>query len=938
MRTPLLALLAAVPLALGCTSPGVVKAYRLRCEALGNPLGVDVKAPRLSWILGSHERAQRQTAYRVLAASTPEALERGKGDLWDSGKVESDRQLEIAWAGKPLGSRQPVHWKVRVWDRDGRPSGWSEPAFFEMGLLEPGDWKARWISLDRLPPARDEDHYAERPCPLLRKEFAAAKAVAWARLYATGLGFHEARLNGEKVGDALLDPPWTDYRKRVFYAVHDVTHTIREGHNAIALMLGRGWYDPLPLRMWGRLNLREHLPVGEPRAIAQLEIEYADGTRETVASDGTWKAAGGPILMDSVYLGETHDARREPAGWDRPGFDDREWAPARPAEPPGGVLQARPIPPVRIQAKPARKWEPRTSHKTTEPFPGTFIFDFGENMTGRAVLRVRGPAGTRVTLRYGELLHPDGTLNPMTSVCGQIKAQGVGGPGAPAVAVQQDIYILRGEGEEVWSPRFTFHGFRYIEAAGLPEKPTPETVVAEPIHTDLAWGGSYITQVGDEFSGIQTIARRTFLNNLLGVQSDCPHREKYGYGGDIVATSEAAMFLLDMHAFYAKTVRDFADAALPDGGLTETAPFVGIADEGLGGESGPIGWGTVLPLLLVQLYQYYGDRRLLEEEYPTAKRWVEFLVAKAKEGPIVRGISDHESLEPKPVELTSAAFLYWNLRLVARAALILLKVGDALEYEILASAVREAFIRKFVDPTTGKVGPGTQTAQSFALYLDLVPPEVRGKALDVLVADVAAHDDHLTTGIFGTKFLLDVLSEGGRTDLACRIVSQKTFPGWGYMIERGATTLWEHWEYSDNTYSHDHPMFGSVVEWLFKSLAGIRPAPDAVGFDRFVIAPDYSSENISRGCWYESVRGPVKAWLRSFGKNIDLEINLPPGATAEVHLPCRIGEVVENAEPGDVKGYSFLRSEAGGDVIRVESGRSIFHIPDRGETRPTLQR
>ncbi|MGC8746901.1 MAG: family 78 glycoside hydrolase catalytic domain, partial [Candidatus Saccharicenans sp.] len=454
-----------------------VKEFRpvnLRTEFQVNPLGLGTLTPRLSWNIEASRCNFRQSAYQILVSCSPEELAADRGTLWDSGKVESNETILIPYAGAPLSSGQRCFWKVRLWDESGRVSVWSSPAFWEMALLYPEDWKAQWIYDGKPTPTRDEDFYRDDPAPLFRKVFSLDQKPVKARLYLTGLGYYEASLNGQRLGDHWLDPGWTDYADRILYSTYDVTAALNKGKNCLGVILGNGWYNPLPLQMWGRLNLREHLTIGRPRLIAQLEIFFANGSSTIITTDTTWKVREGPILRNNIYLGEVYDARDEIPGWNTPDFDDADWRQAKLASPPGGRLEAQSQPPIKIKDEiyPVRLSEPR---------PGVFIFDLGENFAGTVRLRLRAPRGTRIQLRYGELLYPDGTLNPMTSVCGQIKGlrpdgTSIGGPGAPEIAVQQDVYICKGEGEEVYIPRFTFHGFRYVEVTGFPGRPAPQTI------------------------------------------------------------------------------------------------------------------------------------------------------------------------------------------------------------------------------------------------------------------------------------------------------------------------------------------------------------------------------------------------------------------------------------------------------------------------------
>jgi alpha-L-rhamnosidase len=927
MTRPLRSLVLATSLALGVSLlPGRaagLKADGLECEYQGNPLGIDIPQPRLSWVLESPERGQRQTAYQVLAATTPALLADGKADLWDSGKVSSSESIHVIYGGQPLHAGQRVYWKVRAWDRDDRPSAYSPPASWEMGLLTPADWQAAWITRPRTAPLSEQQMFEDHPAPLLRKQFTIDKKIRRARVYVSGLGYYELHLNGQRVGDHVLDPGWTTCSKRVLYSTYDVTEQLRRGTNTLGAMLGNGWFNPLPLRFWGHINLRDSLTIGEPQLILQLVAEFADGTSQMIVTDETWKAGDSPILRNNIYLGEVYDARQEQPGWDKPGFDDSRWQPAVLATETLGPLQAQSAPPIRI----TRVLKPVN---LTEPRPGVFIFDLGQNFAGWARLRVQGPAGTRVKLRQGELLYSDGTLNGMTAVCGQIKQGGANyqydGHGAPKTAFQVDEYILKGQGEEVYTPRFTYHGFRYVEVTGFPGKPTLASLEGLRLNSDVPPVGSF-TCSNERFNRIQQMVLWTELSNLFSVESDCPHREKFGYGGDIVAAGEMALLNFRMSRFYAKAVQDLVDAVRSNGGFTETAPFVGISDEGLGDKSGPIGWGTAHPFLLWRLYQHYGDRRLLEQNYAAAKHWLALLQSRAADGILDNGISDHESLVPKPRALTGTGFYYWNAKLLANIARALGKEADAKEADDLAESIKTAFNRKFLQPGTGRYDAATQACQAFALYLGLVPPEEQARALSVLVQDIEnAHAGHLTTGIFGTKFMLQALTDAGRSDVAFGIVNQSTFPGWGYMLEKGATTLWEHWEFSDNTFSHNHPMFGSVSEWFYHALAGINPAPDAVAFDKLVIRPQPVGDLQWVKASYDSVRGRIASeWRRDAGK-FNLRVRVPVGVTAEVVLPSGEGTpITESGEPVErASGVQRLTRQSGSAVVALGSGSYDF--------------
>jgi len=894
---------------------------RLRCEYRVDPLGVDVPRPRLSWILLSGERAQRQTAYHIQVAGDLDKLKSGQAELWDSGRVMSDRSIQVVYAGKPLQPRQRCYWRVKVWDRDGASSAWSEPAMWEMGLLNADQWAARWIGDGQPTPERDADFYDDDPAPLFRKSFVLKHPIRQARLYITGLGYFRAVLNGRDVHDQRLMPLWTDYRDRVFYSVCDVADQLTAGENVIGVTLGNGWYNPLPLRMWGRINLREFLPTGRPCFIAQLEITHEDGSRTIITSDQTWLTAPGPVVRNNIYLGEHYDARREVDGWDAPGFDATNWREAAEAQSPGGRLIANFAPPI-------REGTPFAPKRISEPKPGVYAIDFGRNFTGTLRMRVRGQAGQTVKLRYGELLNMDGTVNVMTSVCGQIKRDGVGGPGAPEVAEQSDTYILRGDGPETYVPRFTFHGFRYAQISGYPGKPKLEDFIAIPLGCDVERVGRFACS-NPLYNDIEAMVRQTFESNLMGVQSDCPHRERFGYGGDIVVTAEAFMLNYDMAAFYAKSVYDFADSVRSNGGLTETAPHAGPSAGGFGESSGPIGWGLAHPLLLRQLYRYYGDQRLIEEQYEVARRWLELIRSTAPEHIVSRGIGDHESVEHAPRSLTGTAFYFHTARLLSELADLLGKDEDAGQYAQLAQNIRMRFLEEFYDAQTGRLKSETQAAHAVALYYGLTAPNADGEVMMQLAERLSEQEHRLTTGIFGTRYLLDVLSEYNRGDLAHRVVDHREWPGWGYMLENGATTLWEHWKFSDNTFSHNHPMFGSISEWMIRHVAGLTPAPDAVGCDRWIIRPRLIDQLQWADGRYDSIRGEVACrWERSDGK-LSMRVTLPVGTSARLFMPAAdVAQVRESGRPAaDSPGCRLIGSGGGAVEFQLGSGEYHFTAP-----------
>jgi alpha-L-rhamnosidase len=905
-------------------SAGVVP-LELKADGKSDPLST-TPTPRLSWRIESEERGAKQSAWQILAASSPGLLKEGKGDLWDSGKVATERSPFVRYAGKDPGQGKACYWKVRSWVGGKEPSEWSQPAIWERSPFTPEEWRgAKWIDDGKNNPEKEEDLYRNDPAPLLRKEFTLGKPVVRARLHIAGLGIGIPSLNGERIGNEPLGPPWTNFEKRIHFGSFDVTAQISEGENCLGLTLGNGWFNPLPLRFWGHRNIRGSLPVGRPRAIACLVIDHPDGSTTTIATGEGWKAGTGATLFDNLYLGEVRDARLAIPGWDKAGFDDAAWKAARVTEDSLAPLQPMETPPVRAHA-------PIPAVAVTSPSPGVYIVDFGTNFTGVPEIEMDAPAGTKISFRYGELLNADGTLNPMTSVAGQIKGMKkdkegnevpVGGPGAPEVAWQKDEYIAAGGGKESYRPDFTFHAFRFMEVTGMPVAPAVDACKGIPLHSDLPEAGEFTTS-NELFNRIDKVCHRTFLSNVVSVQSDCPHRERFGYGGDIAVTSETYLMNFDMAGFYSKTIRDWADAAKPDGRLTDTAPFVGIDYCG-------VGWAMAHPLLLEQLYIHYGDRSLLDEQVPVALRWLDGEAAKRKEGLVTYGLGDHEALTNSKGPQMNTPMFVDAARRVGRLAQIIGDKDAAVRCMAMADESAAAWAKAFLDPATGKVEEGTQTAQSLALGFGAAPEEARTKVFDRLVDAVngAENGPALTTGIFGTRFVMEELSNGGRSDLAYELANRKTMPSWGWMLENDATTLWEHWAGSDNTFSHNHPMFGSVSGWFRRWLGGIQAADDAVGFDRIVIRPQVVGGLTEVKSSHRTIRGLVESNWTNLPRARTFEIVIPPDTEAVVELPVRKGEVLAEGGKQIVPGNGIEVLENGESTQRLKlgSGRYIFTTP-----------
>jgi alpha-L-rhamnosidase len=881
--------------------------------------------PKLSWRVESSDRMQAQSAWQILVASSADLLAKDQGDLWDSGKQKNARSPFVAYAGKPLLAGGNYHWKVRCWDDGDKCSSWSKPAVIEIAPMSPADWQgARWIDDGRDNPTEDKDFYLPDPTPLLRKEFKIAKPIVRARLHVAGLGYALPSLNGKRLADTPLDPPWTAFDKRILFRSHDVTAALKEGDNCIGLALGNGWYNPLPLRMWGHRNIRGSMEVGRPRAIACLVIDHADGSHTKITTGPDWQVTTGPTTRNSIYLGEERDARLEISDWDKPGFDAAKWKAVRVSDAPLETLK----PLLDMPSVSETETFPVASVKTITK--GLHIVDFGKNFTGLPVIDLDVPAGTKIVLRYGEILNDDGTLNPLTSVCGQIKGmrknkEGVespiGGPGAPAIAWQQDVYIARG-GKENYRPDFTFRAFRYMEISGVEAAPKPESIRGVRLHSALPDGGTFSCS-NELFNRIQKITRNTFVNNVVSVQSDCPHRERFGYGGDIAVTSEAYMMNYDMSGFYAKTIRDWADGAQPDGNFTDTAPFVGVQYCG-------VGWAMAHPLLLEQHYQHYGDTALIQEQLPAAIRWFDLEAGKRKNGLVTYGLGDHEAFERLGGAPVTTPMFIDTARRMARLCRIIGDEKDAPRFEKMAEESAAAWTKEFLDAASGKVGGGTQSEQLLALGFGAVPEANRKVVFDYLIKELTAPADgpSLTTGIFGTRFLLEQLSQRGRHDLAFQLADRKTFPSWGWMLENDATTLWETWKESDNTFSHNHPMFGSISAWFYRHLGGIQIAEDSIGADRILIRPQPIDGLEWVKCSHRTIRGMIASNWKVSDATSEYEIVIPPDVTAIVELPQKAGDVVTESGKAiaDTQNVGVLPDQASAHRFKVSSGHYQFVI------------
>ncbi len=868
----------------------------LRCEYLTNAIGIDIPQPRLSWVMESRQRAQTQTAYQILVSTNEAQLKLDHGDLWDTGRVATNQTLLIPYAGKPLVSGQRAWWKVKIWDKSGTNSAYSEPAFWEMGLLAPEDWPAQWIG-------RTADTNS-LPAPMLRRTFTLTSKIKRARAYICGLGYYELHINGKKIGERLLDPAYTRFDKRVLYSTYDVTEDLKRGKNAVGVILGNGWYNVQTLAVW---DFHKAPWRAAPKLLMQLRVEYTDGYVETIVTDSQWKASTGPIVFDSIYGGETCEARLEKPGWDKVDFDDSSWPAAQVVNAPGGKLVAETMPPIEA-------FDVLKPVKINEPSPGVFVFDFGQNLAGYAELNVRGAAGTSVVMKYGERLGTNGLLD-RAEIQQHVMRMGTN------QLYQTDTYVLKGEGRETWHSRFVYHGFQYVEMTGFPGKPSADNLRAVFIHSAVPVAGEFECS-NPLLNKIWRAGRWSYLSNLEGIPTDCPHREKNGWTGDAHLAAEQGLLNYSPAAVYTKWVNDLGDEQRPTGELPGIVPTSGW---GYKWGNGPA-WDSAFLLIPYYLYEYCGDSQPLRDHYEGMKRYVDYLTSRAKDGIVDIGLNDWAPYETKtPADITSTAYYYRDTRIVAQTASMLGNEADALKYLELAANIKEAFIKKFYHPESGSYGNGSQTSLSCALYQGLVERENKSIVVSNLVANVEARNGHIDTGILGAKYLLNALLENGRADVAYRMASQRDLPSWGWWIEQGATTLWEEWNGSG---SRNHIMFGDISAWFYKALAGINPDPASPGFKHFFIKPNIVGDLTTARAAYNSVSGRIASEWYSDKDGFHLKVTIPANTSAAVLVPnATPDKVIEGKIPASqAEGLKFLRAENGGALYEVGSGTYEFSV------------
>jgi alpha-L-rhamnosidase len=881
--------------------PAQVAITGLLTENMTDPIGIDADHPGFSWQLVTDKRNVTQTAFELRVSD-------GTKSVWNTGKVSSDQSVHIPYAGESLKSGTYYTWQVRVWDNSGKRSAWSLPAKFQTGFPDRTMWKAKWI----------EPGYAEdtvmRPSPLMRKEFTLKGKIARATAYITAHGLYEAELNGKRIGDAFLTPGWTSYGKRLQYQAYDVTGLLKSGANAIGVMLGSGWYR-------GNIGFRNSINFyGRDIALlCQIDITYSDGSTERIISDDSWKSSTGAVRYSEIYHGEIYDARLEKKGWTLPGYDDAAWDGVKVAAHDMEVL-------IATRNEPVKKHETFTPVNIMQTPEGDQVIDFGQNLVGWVRMKVIGNAGDSVILSHAEVLDREG--NFYTANLRAAKAR--------------DIYVLRGGGEELFEPRFTWHGFRYLKVEGYPGRLRPEDFTAVAIYSAMKPTGSFITS-DSLINRLQHNILWGQKGNFIDVPTDCPQRdERLGWTGDAQAFSRTAAFNMNVNSFFAKWLKD-VEADQVEGKVPHVVPNV------LGPASvNSTGWSDVATIAPWNMYLVYGDRRLLEQQYGSMKAYVESIRSTAKDDLWNSGFHYGDWLFYRPDDdnsgmaavtdkyLIAQCFYAHSVQLLINAANVLGMTDDAASYSKLLGRIKDAFMKEYVTPN-GRLVSGTQTAYVLALNFDMLPEALREQAAGRLVANVKSYG-HLTTGFLGTPYLCHVLSRFGHTDLAYDLLLRKKYPSWLYPVTMGATTIWERWDGQkpDGTFqtpgmnSFNHYAYGAIGDWMYRVMAGLDTREEGAGYKQSIIKPHIGGGLTHVSAGLDTYYGKLGSSWTVRGEKLALDIEIPANTTATVYIPADDPEAIfEGGLPlKRVKEIQVVGSEDGYIILKVGSGRYSF---SRGE-------
>ena len=900
--------------------PDAIRVVNLSCDNRPEATGVSAVRPIFGWEVASSERGQEQRTCRILVATSAALLDGGQADVWDSGRLVTPQSTFVAYRGKRLDPGRVHYWRVGVWGRRGRTPVWSEPARFTTELARPEDWSgARWIAYEELAAALkivpgvhgngDDlgDRGLKRPVvPVFRKDFDVRdEAIERALIFVSGLGHYELRLNGRAVGDAFLAPGWTDYRRTCLYDTHDVTGLLKPGKNAIGAIVGNGFFNV------NRERYRKLvIAYGFPMAIVKLDILYASGRRETIVSDPDWRTAPSPITFSSIYGGEDHDARLEQPGWDMADFDESSWRKAIVVAGPEGRLEPEREFPLEVMDEIGVK-------TVSEPRPGVFVYDFGQNASGIVALKVRGKRGATVTISPGELLYEGDTVDQRAS-------------GAP----YRLSYTLKGEGEEEWRPRFTYYGFRYAQVEGaVPEGEdgpvdAPRVLGLTMLHTRNS------SSAAGSFSCSKELFNRTFSlinwairSNLASVPTDCPHREKLGWLEQAHLMGGSIQYNYRILTLYQKLVKDMTEAQAADGLVPDIAPeFVPF----VGGFRDSPEWGSAAVILPWLLHEWYGDLETMDVAYPMMKRYVDYLATKAEGHILSHGLGDWYDLGPEfpgeaqltPKAVTATAIYFRDLDLLSKMAAMLKRTGEAADLRRRADEVLNAFNRSFFDAGAMSYSTGSQTAFAMPLHFGMVDIKNRPEVFRNLVRSIRDGGGALTAGDIGFDYLLKALEEGGASDLIYEMNAREDVPGYGFQLAKGATALTESWAARTDV-SNNHMMLGHLMEWFYSGLAGIRQAPGSTGFETIEIKPHPVGDITWVKARYHSIRGEIVSdWRLAAGgpaARFYADVTIPANAKAFVHIPA-------SSESAVTEGGVPASQAAGVKFVEMKDGRAVFAV------------
>ena len=851
---------------------------KLQCEHLACPLGIDSPNPRLSWRLQDARPGAKQTAYQILVGVDSLAVVNGMGGSWDSGRKLSADRL-VAYAGKELQPFTRYYWKVKVWDKDGQESA-SAVSAFETGMMGIENWQGSWIS--------DTNGIHYRPAPYFRKTFDMGKKIKSARVYIAAAGLYELYINGEKIGNHRLDPTYTRFDRRNLYVTYDVTSQLRDGKNAVGVLLGNGWYNHQPFAVWDfdRAPWRNR-----PAFCLDLRVTYTDGTVGTVSSGLDWKTSSGAIILNNIYTAEHYDARLEQKGWNTPSFDDSAWKRVIYRSAPSGNITSQQLHPIRN----VKAIQTQTLKKLNDT---TYVFDFARNMSGVTRLKVSGDEGTVIRLKHGERLYPDGHVD-LSNIDVYYRPKDDSDP------FQTDIVILSGKGEDEFMPKFNYKGFRYVEViTSKPMELNKDNLTAYFMHSDVPPTGTIQTS-SELVNRLCWATNNAYLSNLMGYPTDCPQREKNGWTGDGHLAIETALYNFDGITVYEKWLADHRDEQQPNGVLPDIIPTGGW---GYGTDNG-LDWTSTIALIPWNLYMFYGDSKPLADCYDNIKRYVDYVDRIAPEGLTSWGRGDWVPVKSKSnLELTSSIYFYTDATILSKAAELFGKQEDYEHYSAMARKIKDAINAKYLDRETGLYSNGTQTELSVPLMWDVVPEECKAKVAQNLARKVEEAGFHLDVGVLGAKAILNALSENGYADVAYKVAAQDTYPSWGWWIVNGATTLLENWDLkATRDISDNHMMFGEIGGWFYKGLGGIKPDPEQPGFKHILLRPNFVKELTHFEAKHESPYGMiVSAWERK-GKKITYTIEIPANSSATLYLP------------------DYIKTK-GDRIVKLEAGKHTFNL------------